>query len=127
MSSVQATRPSALNVDYGAAKAAMNNMAKAVSEEYGIHGIRVNTVSPGPTLSDVWTRKGGAAELLSASYRTSTDDVIARIVPETQGLITGRMVHVQEIADTVALLVSPRSGSTTGADFAVNAGFLKEL
>jgi NAD(P)-dependent dehydrogenase (short-subunit alcohol dehydrogenase family) len=127
ISSVQATRPSAMNVDYGAAKAAMNNMAKAVSEEYGALGIRVNTVSPGPTLSDVWTRKGGAAELLGASFETSAQDIIARVVPETQGLVTGRMVHVQEIADMVALLVSPRSGSTTGADVAVDAGFLKEL
>ncbi|WP_217164660.1 SDR family NAD(P)-dependent oxidoreductase [Streptomyces sp. AC512_CC834] len=127
VSTVQAKQPSAMNVDYGAAKAAVRNMTKAVSQEYGAQGIRANTVTPGPTLSDVWTRKGGAADVLGASYGTSKEDVIARVVPEAQGLITGRMVDVQEIADAVALLGSPRSGSTTGADFAIDAGFLKEM
>ncbi len=127
VSSVQARQPSAMNVDYGAAKAALSNVAKAVAEEYGPRGIRVNTISPGPTLSDVWTRKGGAAEVIGATHGTSKEDVIARVVPRTQGLLTGRLVHVQEIADAVALLASPRSGSTTGADLAVDAGFLKGL
>lgn len=127
VSTVQVKQPSAMNVDYGAAKAAMNNITKAVSEEHGAQGIRANTVSPGPTLSDVWTRPGGAADVFGATYGTSKEDVIARIVPETQGLTIGRMAHVQEIADAVALLVSPRSGSTTGADFAISGGFLKQL
>lgn len=37
------------------------------------------------------------------------------------------LVDPQEIADVIALLVSPGSASTTGADFAVDAGFLKEI
>ncbi|MFJ2030687.1 SDR family oxidoreductase [Streptosporangium sp. NPDC087985] len=40
---------------------------------------------------------------------------------------TGRLVEPQEIADVVALLASPRSASTTGADFAVDGGFLKQI
>ena len=42
-------------------------------------------------------------------------------------LTTGRLAEPQEIADAVALLASPRSASTTGAEFVVDAGMLKAL
>ena len=42
-------------------------------------------------------------------------------------LTTGRFVEPQEIADAVALLASPRSASTTGADFAVDSGMIKTV
>ena len=42
-------------------------------------------------------------------------------------LTTGRFVEPQEIADAVAYLASPRSGSTTGAELVVDAGMLKAL
>jgi NAD(P)-dependent dehydrogenase (short-subunit alcohol dehydrogenase family) len=40
-------------------------------------------------------------------------------------LATGRLIDAQEVADVVALLVSPRSASTIGAEFVVDAGWLK--
>jgi NAD(P)-dependent dehydrogenase (short-subunit alcohol dehydrogenase family) len=46
ISSVHGRQPSAVNVDYGAAKAAMINLTKALSEEFGPQGIRVNGVCP---------------------------------------------------------------------------------
>jgi NAD(P)-dependent dehydrogenase (short-subunit alcohol dehydrogenase family) len=45
VSSVHGRQPSAVNVDYGAAKAAMINLTKALSEEFGASGVRVNGVS----------------------------------------------------------------------------------
>ena len=49
------------------------------------------------------------------------------MAPEMTKLTTGRLVHPQEVADAIALLVSPRSASTTGADMAVDAGLLKQV
>jgi NAD(P)-dependent dehydrogenase (short-subunit alcohol dehydrogenase family) len=40
-------------------------------------------------------------------------------------LATGRLAEAQEIADAVALLASPRSGSATGSEVVVDSGFLK--
>lgn len=60
VSSSHARQPAAMNVDYGAAKAGMNNLTKALSEEFGPQGIRVNTVSPGPVRTPWWTEEGGA-------------------------------------------------------------------
>jgi NAD(P)-dependent dehydrogenase (short-subunit alcohol dehydrogenase family) len=127
ISSGSARQPGAMNVDYGAAKAALNHIGKAVSEEFGAQGIRVNTIAPGPVLTDWWTKDGGAAEVIGGMAGVSKEDVVARVAPDMMKLVTGRLVHPQEIADMVALLASPRSASTTGAEFAVDGGFLKEL
>lgn len=127
ISSGSARQPSPMNVDYGAAKSAMNHVSKAVAEEYGPQGIRVNTISPGPVLTAWWTEDGGAADVIAGMMGADRDTVIKQAAPEMMRLATGRLVDPQEIADAVALLVSPRSGSTTGADFAIDGGFLKEL
>jgi NAD(P)-dependent dehydrogenase (short-subunit alcohol dehydrogenase family) len=49
------------------------------------------------------------------------------MAPEMMALRTGRLVDPQEVADAIVLLASSRSASTTGADFAVDGGFLKAV
>src|ERR671934_2644392 len=46
--------PDGLVIDYGAAKAALLNVAKALSQELGAKGIRINSISPGPVATDLW-------------------------------------------------------------------------
>jgi NAD(P)-dependent dehydrogenase (short-subunit alcohol dehydrogenase family) len=125
VSSGNARQPSPLNVDYSAAKAAMTNLTKALSEEFGPRGVRVNTVSPGPTLTPWWTEPGRAGDIFAGMTDTGRDEVMTTLAPEMMQLTTGRFADPQEIADAVALLASPRSASTTGADLAVDSGFLK--
>ncbi|NUR89359.1 MAG: SDR family oxidoreductase, partial [Nonomuraea sp.] len=88
---------------------------------------RVNTISPGPVLTAWWTEEGGAADVIAGMTGGDRDSVIKQVAPEMMRLVTGRLVDPQEIADAVALLASPRSASTTGADFAIDGGFRKEL
>ena len=125
ISSGHGRQPSAINVDYGAAKAAMINLTKALSEEFGSEGIRVNGVCPGPVKTPWWTDEGGAADVLAAQTGADRDSVISTIAPEMMQLVTGRLAEPQEIADAVVLLASPRSGSTTGAEFVVDGGWIK--
>jgi len=125
VSSVNGRAPAAMNVDYGAAKAALTNLGQALSEEYAPQGIRVNTVSPGPVRTPWWTDDGGAADVLAGAMGLDRDAVMDKAVPEAMRLSTGRLADPQEVADAVLLLASPRSGSTTGADFVVDSGFLK--
>ncbi|RKS79235.1 NAD(P)-dependent dehydrogenase (short-subunit alcohol dehydrogenase family) [Actinomadura pelletieri DSM 43383] len=127
VSSGNARRPVPMNYDYNAAKAAVTNLTKGLSEEYGPQGVRVNTVSPGPVRTNWWTDEGGAADIIAGATGTDRDSVLDGGAAEMMSLTTGRLATPQEIADVVALLVSPRSGSTTGADFAVDSGFLKEI
>ena len=116
-----------MNVDYGAAKAAMSNLTQALSEEFASQGIRVNTVSPGPVRTPWWTDAGGVADMIADQAGTDRESAMATVAPEMMQLVTGRLADPQEIADVVALLASPRSGSTTGADFAVDSGFVKAV
>ncbi|MEU4835234.1 SDR family oxidoreductase [Streptosporangium sp. NPDC023615] len=116
-----------MNVDYSAAKAGLNNLTKALSEEFAPQGIRVNTVSPGPVRTPWWTEEGGAADIIAAQAGTDRDSVLDSGAVEMMSLSTGRLAEPQEIADVIALLASPRSASTTGADFAVDSGLLKEI
>jgi NAD(P)-dependent dehydrogenase (short-subunit alcohol dehydrogenase family) len=127
VSSSNARQPGAMNADYAAAKAGLNNLTVALSEEFGPHGIRVNTVSPGPVRTAWWTEEGGAADILASVVGSNRDDVMDKLAPEMMNLITGRLVDPQEVADVITLLVSPRSASTTGSDFVVDGGFLKAV
>lgn len=119
--------PSAVNVDYGAAKAALRNLTQALSEEFAPQGVRVNSVAPGPVLTPWWTDPGGAADILAGQTGQDRDDVMATLAPEMMALSTGRLADPQEIADAVILLSSPRSGSTTGAEIVIDAGLVKTV
>ena len=127
VSTVNARQPGPMNVDYAAAKAAMDNLTKALSEEFAPQGIRANTVSPGPVRTAWWTEDGGAADVLAAQLGADRDAVMDTMVPEMMALRTGRLLDPQEVADVIVLLASPRSASTTGAYVAVDAGFLKAV
>jgi NAD(P)-dependent dehydrogenase (short-subunit alcohol dehydrogenase family) len=125
VSSVHGRQPSAINVDYGAAKAAMINLTKALSEEFGPQGVRVNGVCPGPVRTPWWTDDGGAADVLAAQVGTDRDSVMTTVAPEMMQLTTGRLLEPGEIADAVLYLVSPRSASTSGTELIVDGGMIK--
>ena len=62
ISSINARLPFPMVVDYSAAKAALTNLTKALSEEFAPRGVRVNAVAPGPVRTPFWTDPGGFAD-----------------------------------------------------------------
>ncbi|MFD9794915.1 SDR family NAD(P)-dependent oxidoreductase [Streptomyces sp. NPDC059070] len=122
-----ARQPAVGNAEYGAAKAALNSLTKVLSEEYAPQGVRFNTVSPGAVRTAWWTEEGGAADIIAAMAGADRDTVMDTLAPQMMNVSTGRLITPEEIADVVALLASPRSGSTTGADFVVDGGYVKAL
>ena len=103
------------------------NLTKALSEEFAPRGVRVNGVCRGPVLTPWWTDAEGAGDIIAAMTESDRDAVVTRLAPEMMQLSTGRLAVPQEIADAVALLVSPRSASTTGTELVVDSGFLKAV
>lgn len=117
--SVNAFLPDPLVIDYGAAKAALVNACKALSKEVGPHGIRVNTVDPGPVATDLWLGGGGVAETLARDSGHGPDDIARAAVA---GTATGRFTEPDEVAALVLLLASGRVANVTGTGFTIDGG-----
>jgi len=64
IASLNARQSDPMVVAYGAAKAAVVNLSKALAEEFSPKGIRVNSVSPGPVRTPLWVGPGGMAKSL---------------------------------------------------------------
>jgi NAD(P)-dependent dehydrogenase (short-subunit alcohol dehydrogenase family) len=119
--SVNARLADPLVVDYSAAKAAMTNLAKSLSKEFGPRGIRVNTVAPGPVATDLWLGDGGVAATVGAATGQDPREVEAGAAA---AMVTGRFTRPEEVADLIVLLASDRLGNVTGAEFAIDGGMI---
>lgn len=108
-------------VDYGAAKAALADLAKALAKEFGPHGIRVNTVSSGPVATDLWLGAGGVAETVARATGSTPQQIAAGAVA---GTATGRFIHPDEVADAVVFLAGDRALNVTGADLRIDGGLV---
>jgi NAD(P)-dependent dehydrogenase (short-subunit alcohol dehydrogenase family) len=122
--SVNARLPDPLVIDYSAAKAALTNLAKALSKEFGPRGVRINTVAPGPVATDLWLGTDGVATTVGASAGISADDVVAGAAA---AMVTGRFTRPEEVADLVVLLASDRTSNVTGAEFTIDGGMVTTL
>jgi NAD(P)-dependent dehydrogenase (short-subunit alcohol dehydrogenase family) len=121
ISSVNAFLPDPAVMDYGAAKAALANFSKALSKEAGPHGIRVNTISPGPVATDLWLGAGGVAATVSHATGARPEDVQSRAAHQ---MVTGRFARPDEVADLVLILASDRTANVTGADITIDGGLI---
>jgi 3-oxoacyl-[acyl-carrier protein] reductase len=93
--------------DLAAAKAAVEGAARAMARELGPHGVRVNIVAAGPTL----TR--------AAAWASEED--CRRWAARTP---LGRNACADDVAGAVALLASPLAGFCTGAYLPANGGVI---
>jgi NAD(P)-dependent dehydrogenase (short-subunit alcohol dehydrogenase family) len=96
---------------YSATKGAVLALTRAMAVDHLREGIRVNAINPG-TSDTPWVGR-----LLAAA-----DDPAAERAALGARQPHGRLVSPDEIADAVAYLASPRSGSTTGIELAVDGG-----
>jgi NAD(P)-dependent dehydrogenase (short-subunit alcohol dehydrogenase family) len=87
---------------YSATKAALSALTRAWAAEFSPSGVRVNAVAPGPVFT-----AGAAPERIQALGDTT---------------LLGRAAQVDEIADVIAFLASPKAGYITGAVIAADGG-----
>lgn len=125
VSSVNGRQPFPMVVDYAAAKAALTNLTKTLSEEFAPQGVRVNAVSPGPVRTPMWTDGGGVADAVAAGAGVTRDEAISTVVPQMMQLSLGRFAEAQEVADLVAYLASDRAAAITGSEMTIDSGLVK--
>lgn len=112
--------------DYGAAKAALTFLSKALAEAYGAQGLRALTVTPGIVRTESVTDPGG---VYGPSARAAGEDLgefLAKL-PERTGITVGRLAEPDEIAALVVFLASPLAANMTGAEYLADGGVIKTV
>jgi NAD(P)-dependent dehydrogenase (short-subunit alcohol dehydrogenase family) len=93
---------------YCASKAALDALTRVMANELGKNGIRVNSVNPNITLTDMG-RKAWSDPAKSA--------------PRLARIPRGRFLETEEIAEAIVFLLSDRASAITGASLRADGGF----
>lgn len=121
VSSLNGRVPATEAPEYSATKAALNNLSRALALELAPQGVRVNTISPGPVLTDMQIGSGGIAEQVAAASGSSVDDYMAEVA---RAVPLGRFADPAEIAALVVLALSDCLSYVTGAELSVDGATL---
>jgi NAD(P)-dependent dehydrogenase (short-subunit alcohol dehydrogenase family) len=93
-------------VEYGTAKAGIQQMARYLAVHWGPRGVRVNSISPGP--------------FPNPAHQTDLPEFMKRL---GQRVPLGRIGQAPEIAGAVAFLLADASSYVTGHNLAVDGGW----
>jgi NAD(P)-dependent dehydrogenase (short-subunit alcohol dehydrogenase family) len=115
-------QPDAATIDYGVAKAAVVNLSKALAQEFGPKGIRVNCVSPGQVSTDLWLGEHGVAATIGKAIGVDADTVRETAITS---IATGRFTTPEEVATLITLLASDRMANVTGVNYVIDGGLIK--
>ncbi len=112
-------------IHYGFTKTAMVSIARGLAKRMRETGVTVNSVLPGPTLSEgVREMLRGSAEKQGQSVEQAAADFVKAHRPSS---IIGRMATVEEVANMVVYVCSEQASATTGAALRVDGGVVDTL
>jgi 3-oxoacyl-[acyl-carrier protein] reductase len=125
ISSLAGMMPPAANPNYSAAKAAMIAMTASLAKAVAAEGVTVNTVSPGTIHSaklDMKFREVAAQRGIGPD--ASWEEVEQAALPLFAQVPAGRVGTLEEIADAICFLASPRAAYITGSNIRLDGGML---
>jgi NAD(P)-dependent dehydrogenase (short-subunit alcohol dehydrogenase family) len=113
-------------VHYGMTKTAQLAVSRGLAESLAATGVTVNSVLPGPTLSEgvgefmkQMSKDGGQADLEAAGR--------AFVKTHRPTSLLGRLSSTQEVANMVAYICTPAASATTGAALRVDGGVVRAI
>jgi len=117
ISSELGKQPGGFAPHYCAMKAAVINLSKYLANELASDRITVNTVCPGPVLTDSWERE--------VNYNKKVLDKIVK--DATKRVPIGRIGEPVDVAGLVAFLASEKASWITGACLSVDGGAVRGI
>jgi len=120
ISSIQRTLPLyEATLAYAAAKAALTNYSKGLSNEVAPKGVRVISVAPGYIETKAAER---LVERLAENAGTDLDTARQGLMDSLGGIPMGRPGRPEEVAELVAFLVSDRASYINGTEYVIDGG-----
>ncbi|EXJ63546.1 uncharacterized protein A1O5_11307 [Cladophialophora psammophila CBS 110553] len=110
---------------YAGSKGALEAMTRVWARELAERAT-VNSVNPGPVLSDIFIRCSNDIKMLLGQWNQVSP--LATVRPQDEEAVRqwekfgGRPAHAAEVAGVVAMLCSPDGGWTTGSVISANGG-----
>jgi NAD(P)-dependent dehydrogenase (short-subunit alcohol dehydrogenase family) len=104
---------------YAAAKAALTNYSKGLSNEVASKGVRVNSVAPGYIETKAAER---LVERLAENAGTDLDTARRGLMDSLGGIPMGRPGRPEEVAELVAFLASDRASYINGTEYVIDGG-----
>lgn len=125
MSSESARNIPADMIHYGVSKTALLALARGLAKRVTGSGVTVNSVLPGPTLSE------GVANMLKDEVertgKTLESVATAFVLHNRPSSIIQRAATVEEVANMVVYVCSPQASATTGAALRVDGGVVDDI
>lgn len=112
-------------IHYGVTKTADVALARGLAKRMAGTGVTVNSVLPGPTLSDGMTAM--LEKELAVGDRSMGEIASDFVTTHRPSSIIRRAASVEEVANIVVYLASPQASATTGASVRVDGGVIDTL
>ncbi|PBD45605.1 SDR family NAD(P)-dependent oxidoreductase [Klebsiella pneumoniae] len=112
-------------IHYGVTKTAQLSLARGLAKYVAGSGVTVNSVLPGPTISD------GFAEMLkddvAKTGKSLEEQAKAFVMTHRPSSVIQRAASVAEVANMVVYVCSPQASATSGAALRVDGGVVDDI
>ncbi|RNL62532.1 SDR family oxidoreductase [Nocardioides marmoriginsengisoli] len=117
VASISARMPRMRQAAYSASKAALRQGLRVLAMEVAGQGVRINTVSPGPTDTEMMRE-------LASDHKSVVDLASGSLEASRPRIPAGHVATAEDISAAVAFLLSPASRHIVMADLVVDGGEL---
>uniref|UniRef100_A0A0N4ZI32 3-oxoacyl-[acyl-carrier-protein] reductase n=1 Tax=Parastrongyloides trichosuri TaxID=131310 RepID=A0A0N4ZI32_PARTI len=119
ISSIASSVPGTTFLYYRMSKAAVDMFTKSFAGSVSVHGIRVNSVNPGMTATNIFTT------MPSVDGKNLSEEEIVKSLDESANLLVPlkRMATPEEVSNVICFVSSDEASYITGSCYVVDGGY----